>query len=173
MKRNNPEAAIVLGQQVQAIDGMTERKVENYPVSEVEVLAEELRRAISTFVRVIRDKTDTEKSAQSETLGILERNGAMNVAALALRRGVAHQTMRVVVAQMVADGLIDRSPDPEDKRSQLLSLSNIGRDMVVRDRISRASRIGTMIEATLSVEEREHLRKSIDLFDRISAAEID
>lgn len=149
---------------------MTARKVGDERDSDALALAEELRRAIGTFVRVVRERTDTETSAQSETLGLLDRDGAMNVAALAQRRTVTHQTMRVVVAQLVAEGLVERRPDPEDRRSQLLSLSDAGRDAVLRDRRSRASRIGKMIEKTLSVAEREHLRKSISLLDRIGAA---
>lgn len=105
---------------------MTARKMENPPSTDAAALAEELRRAISTFVRVIRNRTATEKSAQSDVLGLLEREGAMNVAALAQRRNVTHQSMRVAAAQLVADGLIERRPDPDDRRSWLLSLSGKG-----------------------------------------------
>jgi DNA-binding MarR family transcriptional regulator len=133
-------------------------------------LAEDLRRAIGTLVRAIRETTDTDRSAQSETLGLLERDGAMNVAALAQRRGVTHQTMRSVVAPMVAAGLVARAVDPDDGRSQLLSLSDSGRRLIARERLARASRLGTIIEQTLSVAEQDHLRRSIDLLDRISAA---
>lgn len=152
---------------------ITARKVQNNPASDAVALAEELRRAIDAFVRVTREKTATEKSAQSEALGLLDREGAMNVAALAQQRSVTHQSMRVVVAQLIADGLIERSPDPGDRRSWLLSLSATGRAQMLRDRDARASRIGALIETTLSVAERKHLDASIGLLDRISAAAVD
>lgn len=134
-----------------------------------EPLAEELRRAVSTFVRVVREKAGTEKSAQSEALVLLERDGAMNIAAMAQRRNVTHQTMRVVVSQLEKDGWVERSLDPQDGRSQLVALSNAGRAELARTRRARSSRISAMIEKTLSQEEREHLRMFITLLDRISA----
>jgi DNA-binding MarR family transcriptional regulator len=157
-------------QEIQQIDAMNARKIENRPSSDATALAEELRRAIGTLVRVIREKTATEKSAQSETLGLLEREGAMNVAVLAQRRKVTHQSMRVVVAQLVADGLVERSPDPGDRRSWLLSLSHTGRARVRRDRDVRVARIAGLVETTLSAAEQKRLRASIGLLDRISAA---
>jgi DNA-binding MarR family transcriptional regulator len=103
-------------------------------------------------------------------LGLLEREGAMNVAALAQRRNVTHQSMRVAAAQLVADGLIERRPDPDDRRSWLLSLSGKGRARVRRDRDTRAARIGELVETTLSAAEQQRLRASIELLNRISAA---
>lgn len=94
----------------------------------------------------------------------------MNVAALAQRRNVTHQSMRVAAAQLVADGLIERRPDPDDRRSWLLSLSGKGRTRVRRDRDARAARIGQLVEATLSATEQQRLRASIELLNRISAA---
>src|SRR5690606_32256515 len=79
---------------------MAARKTENPPSTNPAALAEELRHAIGTFVRAIRKRTATEKSAQSDVLGLLEREGAMNVAALAQRRNVTHQSMRVAAAQL-------------------------------------------------------------------------
>lgn len=152
---------------------MTTRKLQDDPVSDALALAEELRRAIGTFVRVIREETATERSAQSETLGLLAREGAMNVAALAQRRRVTHQTMRVVVAQLVADGLVERSADSADRRSWQLSLSRAGRAQVLRDRGTRAARIGTLIGTTLSVAERKQLRTAIGLLERLSAAAVE
>lgn len=152
---------------------MTARKLQDDPPSDALALAGELRRAIGTFVRVIREETATERSAQSETLCLLDREGAMNVAALAQQRRVTHQTMRVVVAQLVADGLIERSADPADRRSWLLSLSRAGRARVQRDRGARAARIGKLIGTNLSVAERKQLQVAIGLLDRISTAAVD
>lgn len=149
---------------------MTARNAETHPSPDAAALAEALRRTIGTFVRVIREKTATEKSAQSEALALIDREGAMNVATLAQRRGVTHQSMRVVVAQLAADGLIERSQDPADRRSWLLSLSDAGRTQVLRHREARAARIGRLIETTLSAAERRHLHASVELLDRISAA---
>ncbi|WP_207460387.1 hypothetical protein [Azospirillum sp. SYSU D00513] len=55
-------------------------KQDGAPDPDAAMLAEELRRAIGTFVRTVRDDADGPKTAQSETLGLLERCGAMNIA---------------------------------------------------------------------------------------------
>ncbi|WP_010219329.1 MarR family winged helix-turn-helix transcriptional regulator [Sphingomonas sp. PAMC 26621] len=133
-------------------------------------LAEELRRAIGTFVRAIRHARDTGKSAQAETLGLLGRDGAMNVASLADARGVKHQTMRLIVAQLEKSALVCGAPDPADGRSRLFSISNAGQGALASERTARASRIAEAIRATLSAEEREVLRDAIGLLDRIGAA---
>jgi DNA-binding MarR family transcriptional regulator len=135
-----------------------------------EALAEELRRAVSRFVRVVRDKAGTEKSAQSEALVLLERDGAMNIAAMAQRRKVTHQTMRVVVNQLEKAGWVERLADPQDGRSQLIALSNAGRAELRRARRARSSKIDAMIDKTLSDQERDQLRFAITLLDRLSAA---
>lgn len=137
---------------------------------QAEVLAEEFRRAISTFVRTFREKTHTEKSAQDEALILLERDGAMNVTALAQRRNVTHQTMRLVVGQLENAGLIKGEPDPSDRRSTLFCLSDTGRSALQHSRATRASKIGNIIENTLSAEDRQTLAASIALMDRMSDA---
>ena len=149
---------------------MAARKHDGEPGSDTLVLAEELRRAIGSFVRVVRDKEEAQTSARSEALGLLDREGKMNVAILAQRRGVTHQTMRLVVGQLEAGRLVERSPDPTDRRSQLVSLTDAGRREVARIRAARASKIGAMIEDTLSSAERTHLRQSILLIERLCAA---
>ena len=134
------------------------------------VLAEELRRAVGAFVRVVRREADDARTAQAETLGLLDRDGAMNVAALAQVRGVKHQTMRLVVAQLDAAGLVRCDPDPGDRRSRLVLISDAGRGELARGRAARASRIEALILATLSREERGVLREAVALLARMSAA---
>ncbi|WP_454883890.1 MarR family transcriptional regulator [Sphingomonas oryzagri] len=133
-----------------------------------ELLARDLRRSISTFVRAIRQQTGTVKSAQSETLDLLHRLGAMNVARLAERRCVTHQTMRLVVAQLDADKLVRQDADPADRRSRLISITPGGIDMIVRQKEARESRIEDAICRLLSRRERELLRSAIPILDRLA-----
>jgi DNA-binding MarR family transcriptional regulator len=131
-------------------------------------LAADLRRSVSRFVRAIRQDTGTIRSAQSETLDLLEKVGPMNVAALAARRGVAHQTMRLVVAQLEAAHLVGQAPDPADRRSRLISIAPEGRAALERERDARSSRIQNVIEARLTGYERDILRAAIAILDRLA-----
>ncbi len=80
------------------------------PSPDVADLAEDLRSAVSAFVRTVRYDTDTPRSAGSDTLELLDRAGPANIAALAQVRNVKHQSMRLVTAQLEEKGLIDHRP---------------------------------------------------------------
>ena len=134
-------------------------------------LAEDLRHSVSRFVRAIRQSTGTVRTAQSETLDLLDRLGPSNVAALAEARGVTHQTMRLVVAQLEASGLAQQEPDPEDRRSRLASLTPAGRDALRRDRDIRAAAIERLIESRLSPAECNDLRRALPLLDRLAGSD--
>lgn len=131
-------------------------------------LAHDLRRSISAFVRAVRQDTGTVRSAQSETLDLLQRLGPMNVAALAEKRGVTHQTMRLVVAGLETDGLVQQDADPADRRSRLISISPAGSDALTLEREARASRIEKAIQALLSPAQQELLRAAIPILDRLA-----
>jgi DNA-binding MarR family transcriptional regulator len=137
--------------------------------AEAHRLADDLRRSVSGFVRAIRQDTGTTKSAQSETLDVLDRLGPMNVAALAETRGVTHQTMRLVVAQLETSGLVKQEADPSDRRSRLVSMSAAGLDALARERMARTSRIADAIRSQLSHDEHDLLRAATVILDRLAA----
>lgn len=146
-----------------ATDGKAE------PEAETRRLAEDLRQSVSRFVRAIRQTAGTARTAQSETLDLLDRLGPVNVATLAQARGVTHQTMRLVVAQLDASGLTRQEPDPSDRRSRLTSLSAGGRNALEEERDTRAAAIANAIETRLSHDERDGLRRAIAILDRLAA----
>ena len=137
------------------------------------VLAHDLRRSISDFVRAIRRDTGTERSAQSETLDILHLSGTMNVAALAEKRGVTHQTMRVVVAQLEANGLVRLNANPSDQRSRSVSITDAGLETLAQGQRARASLIEEAIRTRLSVDEQALLGAAIPILARLTEPEVD
>lgn len=134
----------------------------------VGLLARDLRRSVSGFVRAIRQDTGTVRSAQSETLDLLDRLGPMNVASLAEKRGVTHQTMRLVVAQLDANGLVQQVADPADRRSRLVSVARAGRNALAREQELRESRIEDAIVNLLSLHEQDVVRAAIPILDRLA-----
>lgn len=131
-------------------------------------LARDLRRSVGTFVRAVRHDSGTQRSAQSETLDLLHRDGPMNVASLASRRGVTHQTMRLVVGQLEAAGLVRQDPDPADRRSRLATLTHAGTEALDCEHKARTTRIETAIRHLLSQQEQDILRMAVPLLDRLS-----
>lgn len=139
------------------------------PGDTTEALAEDLRRAVGRFVRAVRQDTSQPTSAQSETLGLLDRQGPMTTAELAEARHVKHQSMRLVIAQMAEDGLILRSAHPDDARSQMIGLTEHGKAILAQYRADRARSIATLMRARLSGAEQKTLRLAVNLLDRLSA----
>lgn len=123
-------------------------------------LAEALRRVIGDLVRLVRDEAGTPSSAQSETLGLLGRDGAQSMARLAAARGVRHQSMRLVVAQMEAEGLVRRAPDPADARSQLVMITETGHSRLQEGRAARSQWIAARL-AQLSPQDRAALTAAV------------
>lgn len=131
-------------------------------------LARDLRQSVGAFVRAIRQHTDTVKSAQTEALELLLRLGPMNVATLAEKRGVTHQTMRVVVGHLTATGLAQQTADPVDRRARVVTISPTGRDTLAYEQRARASQIELAINLRLSADEQKQLRVAIPLLDRLA-----
>lgn len=130
-------------------------------------LAERLRATLGRFVRSVRAKAGTPPTSQSDTLLLLEQGGPLSIAELAARRHVRHQSMRLVSGQLEADGMVSRVPNSADRRGQLLSITEKGRESMSLSRQARTSEIATLIEERLSEEERRVLAAAIQIIDRL------
>ncbi|MDQ1194467.1 DNA-binding MarR family transcriptional regulator [Rhizobium sp. SORGH_AS 787] len=130
-------------------------------------LGEDLRHTIGNFVRAIRLQADTPTTSQSETLGLLERNGPLSVTELAGMRKVKHQSMRLVANQLERDGLVDKLPNPADGRSQLLSITAEGQSQLSQSREIRTSKIASLIEERLSNQERQTLQTAMSIIAKL------
>lgn len=130
-------------------------------------LAEDLRVTLGRFIRAVKMQANTPTTAQSETLSILDRAGPLNVAELADRRNVRHQSMRLVARQLESEGLISKTPDPADGRSQLFSITENGRTQLARAREARTSEIASLIQERLSEEDRQTLANAIAVIERL------
>lgn len=62
-------------------------------------------------------------SGQIPVFTALARNGRMSQKALARAAAIEQPTMAATLARMERDGLIERTPDPEDGRSAYISLT--------------------------------------------------
>ena len=131
--------------------------------------ANALRRAIGDSTRAVR-RTETTPEGQVETLGFLARDGAQSIAALARLRRVRHQSMRVTVTYLEAQGLVERSPDPADARGVLVSLTDAGRQTVEDLRLRRSARVLDAAERALTPGERSTLAHAADALVKLTAA---
>lgn len=132
--------------------------------------AEELRQVIGRFVRTARSHAGTPSSAQSETLGFLDRDGPMSIAAMAHRRNVKHQSMRLVLAQLEAEGLVSLAPDPGDRRGRLIAMTEEGRAALEAGRRARAAWIAQALREHVTAGERRMLGEALGVLERIVEA---
>ncbi|MBX4967168.1 MarR family winged helix-turn-helix transcriptional regulator [Rhizobium binae] len=135
--------------------------------SEALALAENLRVTLGRFVRGVKAQANTPTTSQSETLSLLDRAGPLSVAELADRRNVRHQSMRLVAGQLEAEGLISKTPNPADGRSQLLSITEKGNEELSRAREARTLQIASLIEERLSGTDRQTLEAAIAVIERL------
>jgi DNA-binding MarR family transcriptional regulator len=137
------------------------------PASKDLQLAEDLRRVVGDFVRMVRAQADTPSDAQSETLGLLGRHGPLSIAKLGQHRRVKHQSMRLVIGHLETSGLICRKADPADGRKQLIDLTEQGRTALESARKSRADWIADALQQHFSEEDRRALRETLRALERM------
>ena len=131
-------------------------------------VASELRVVLGQLVRRLRAEHRFPLS-QGTVLGRLDREGAQSVSDLAASERVRPQSMAQTVADLEADGFVERSPDPGDRRRALVSLTATGRDRLEADRRHREGWLATAIEG-LSPQERATLDEATELLRRLAEA---
>ena len=77
---------------------------------------------------------------------------------LAARLRIAPRSVTEVVDGLVDAGLLERTPDPQDRRAVLLTLTAQGHDQVSAIQASRQAVAGTLFDA-LSDADRDQLRR--------------
>ena len=83
--------------------------------------------AARLFVRAIERRLVGGNAGPMPVFLALQDGRAMTQTALAQQAAVEQPTMANTLSRMERDGLIDRTPDPNDKRSALVRLSELGR----------------------------------------------
>ena len=144
---------------------MTTKKSSSGDLIDALVLAETLRVALGRFVRGVKTEAKTPTTSQLETLSLLDREGPLSVSQLADRRNVRHQSMRLVAGQLESESLIGKMPNPTDRRSELLFITEDGRARLSRARQARAAQIAERIEERLSEEDKRTLEAAIRIIE--------
>ena len=134
------------------------------------LLASDLRVVLGQLVRRLRAEHRFPLS-HGTVLGRLDREGAQSTSDLALSERVRPQSMAQIVADLQADGLIERRPDPGDRRRMLIELTEQGRSALEQDRRSREGWLARAVADTLSPEEQATLARAVKLLERLTQAE--
>ncbi|HEU4656402.1 MAG TPA: MarR family transcriptional regulator [Capillimicrobium sp.] len=91
-------------------------------------LAGRLRLAVTRTARRLRQEAGEGLSpSQTAALATIERHGPLTPSELADRERIQRPTVTRLLGRLEEDGLVTRSPDPGDRRSSLIALSDDGR----------------------------------------------
>ncbi|OBI80033.1 MarR family winged helix-turn-helix transcriptional regulator [Mycobacterium sp. 1245805.9] len=106
--------------------------------------------------------------SQTAVLTRLWKEGASSARPLAAAEGVRPQSMATIVAALEQRGLIGRTPDPEDGRRQVISLTAAGRRRAESDRRVREEWLARAIQERYSERERRVILDALSLLERLT-----
>jgi DNA-binding MarR family transcriptional regulator len=132
-------------------------------------LATEVRVLVGQLKRRFREKVNLGDLTTSQTavLRRLDSDGPATVTALAHAEGMRPQSMGANVAVLEDAGLISGTPDPNDGRQTILSLTAACKEKVKVGRMACEDWLSGAIQKSLSSEEQQELEKAIELLKRL------
>src|ERR1700734_2766269 len=94
----------------------TEASARTDTEADIAPLAADLRVVVGQLIRRLRTEQNLFPLNQASVLGRLDREGPCSVSDLATAERVRPQSMAQTVGDLEADSLVERSPDPDDRR---------------------------------------------------------
>jgi DNA-binding MarR family transcriptional regulator len=131
------------------------------------LIASELRAVLGQLIRRLRAEHHF-PLAHGTVLGRLDREGAQSVSDLAMAERMRPQSMAQTVADLEDEGLVARSPDPDDRRRALVTLTPEGQAALHAERRRREGWLARAIAEDLSVEHQELLGDAVALLRRLA-----
>ncbi|MBR7744674.1 winged helix-turn-helix transcriptional regulator [Phycicoccus sp. BSK3Z-2] len=106
--------------------------------------------------------------AQVRVLSHVERLGPARVTTLAAADDTTQPTTTAQVQRLEADGLVERTPDPDDGRAHRVALTAAGREALARARRERAAAVLPLLDGLDGGPER--VADAVDLLEELVAA---
>lgn len=136
-------------------------------------------RAVRLAVVIKRLRTSLQDAALAGAMGLslsellilrrLRVDGPATAASLAAAEHVSHQAITQNLSELKSAGLVDVTPDPNDGRKKLISVTTDGNNLFEAVSASRNAWLTHVIEAAISESELPDLDKAIELLERLAA----
>ena len=101
-------------------------------------------------------------------LARLDRSGPATASALARLEQISPQSMGATLAGLEARGLVARSPDPDDGRRIVLSVTGAGQQVLRDKRSARTEQLAQALSAGFTPAELAQLRAAAPLLERLA-----
>jgi len=132
-------------------------------------LAIHLRLTIVRTARRLRQEAGGELSpSMTAALATIERHGPMTPSELAARERIQRPTATRVLARLEEMGLVGRTPDPQDRRSSLVSVTPAASALLDELRTRKTAFLAERLER-LDGEDRAALERAADILERMLA----
>jgi DNA-binding MarR family transcriptional regulator len=132
-------------------------------------LASQLRLTIVRTARRLRQEAGGELSPSlTAALSTVERHGPMTPSELAARERIQRPTATRVLARLADEGLVERTPDPQDGRSALVSATPAARALLAELRTRKTAFLAERLER-LDAEDRAALERASGILERMLA----
>ncbi|WP_269858196.1 MarR family winged helix-turn-helix transcriptional regulator [Streptomyces sp. RPT161] len=105
---------------------------------------------------------------ERSALARLDRGGPATAAELARAEQITPQAMGTTLSGLEGRGLVQRRPDPRDRRRVLMSLTETGLAMLRRKHDARARQLATALEQHFTAAELETLTAAAPLIERLA-----
>lgn len=133
-------------------------------------LAGELRVVLGRLIRRLRAEHGF-SLAQGAVLGRIDREGPQSISDLAGKERMRPQSMAQTVSDLEAEGFVERSADPDDRRRALISLTDGGRELLAATRRRREGWLERAIEE-LPAEDRATVERAVVLLAHLADADV-
>jgi DNA-binding MarR family transcriptional regulator len=132
-------------------------------------LAAELRATFGKLKRKLREQSGGNDLTPSQVSVLLrlEKDGPAPVSTLARAEGMRPQSMSAIVTSLMQAGFVGGSPDPNDGRQTLISLSRKCQKLLKEGRAARHDWLTATIQKKLSSQEQEKLAAAVSLLMRL------
>jgi DNA-binding MarR family transcriptional regulator len=132
-------------------------------------LASRLRLTIGRMSRRLRQEGGGGlPSSQYSALVTIERHGPLTPSELADRERIQRPSATRVLARLEEDGLVERTPDPSDRRSALIALTPAGTALLSDVRRAKDVYLEQRL-GSLSPHERATLEDAAQILERLLA----
>ena len=130
-------------------------------------LASRLHSAVLHLLRRLarEDRATGESPARLSALSVLGFSGPRPIGQLARDERVSAPTMTRLVADLEADGLVTRTADPDDRRTQRIAATARGREILVAGRARRVAALDALLVGVAD-EDRAALASAVTIIEQ-------
>ncbi|GAA2048215.1 MarR family transcriptional regulator [Leifsonia soli] len=121
--------------------------------------------AVGRLNRRIRSSTGGLSHGQLSALSTIVRTGPLRPSELAAIEVAAAPTITRIVAELEARGLVERTPDPQDRRSLFVSGTDAGTALLLEARSDRARAVAGIL-AELTPEQVDAVRSALPALEQ-------